>query len=159
MRCLLVEHDDGLVLIDTGRREQGDAKFHDIYGIENARRGRPHVRSRTALAPLGFAPEDVRLVINTHLHFDHAGGNTYRDADGRRCAPTFPNARYVVQSGEHALRDAHERAHGGELLPAELRAARSTPGGSTLVDGRAGDRCRGSATLPTPGTRRITRAC
>jgi glyoxylase-like metal-dependent hydrolase (beta-lactamase superfamily II) len=45
-------------------------------------------------------PEDVSLVINTHLHFDHAGGNTTRDADGS-IRPTFANARYVVQEGEY----------------------------------------------------------
>jgi len=45
-------------------------------------------------------PSDVSLVINTHLHFDHAGGNTTKTADGK-IVPTFPNARYVVQAGEY----------------------------------------------------------
>jgi glyoxylase-like metal-dependent hydrolase (beta-lactamase superfamily II) len=48
---------------------------------------------------LGFTPGDVSLVINTHLHFDHAGGNTLADAVGEML-PAFPNARYVVQAGE-----------------------------------------------------------
>src|SRR2546425_6792602 len=78
LRCLLVEHDDGLVLVDTGIGNKEDEKFRDIYGVANeGRRGR--TRLEDALADLGHAPEDVRWVINTHLHFDHAGGNTYRE--------------------------------------------------------------------------------
>ena len=98
MRCLLIEHDDALVLIDTGSGNKETQKFHDIYGIENA-----GTDSRTMLEDgvraAGHSLDDVTLVINTHLHFDHAGGNTWRDADGV-VAQTFRNARYVVQRGE-----------------------------------------------------------
>lgn len=98
MRCLLVEHDDGLVLIDTGLGNKENAKFLDIYGVENA-----GADGRTALEDglreAGFAAADVTLVINTHLHFDHAGGNTYRN-DGGEILSAFPNARFVVQAGE-----------------------------------------------------------
>ncbi len=98
MRCLLVEHDDGLVLIDTGSGNKETDKFHQIYGIENAGDdGRTHLED--GLAQLGFAPADVSLVINTHLHFDHAGGNTWRTPSGT-VEVAFPNARYVVQRGE-----------------------------------------------------------
>lgn len=102
MRCLLVEHASELILIDTGIGNKETAKFHDIYGIEN--QAPEHtVPGRTALeagiAAAGFTPADVTLVINTHLHFDHAGGNTFRDADGTTRV-SFPNARYVVQRGE-----------------------------------------------------------
>lgn len=100
MRCLLIEHDDGLVLIDTGSGNKETPKFHDIYAIEN--RG---ADGRTALEDgiraAGFSPDDVKLVINTHLHFDHAGGNSWRAPTGE-VLPTFPNARYVVQAGERA---------------------------------------------------------
>ncbi len=98
MRCLLVEHDDGLVLIDTGSGNKETEKFHSIYGIENAGAdGRTHLED--GLRELGFTPGDVSLVINTHLHFDHAGGNTWRTPSGTVEA-SFPNARYVVQRGE-----------------------------------------------------------
>src|SRR5881397_3851744 len=92
LRCLLVEHDDGLVLVDTGIGDKDDAKFRDIYGVENAgTRGR--TRLEDALQDRGVVPEDIRWVINTHLHFDHAGGDTYRDPSGE-LKPSFPRARY-----------------------------------------------------------------
>jgi glyoxylase-like metal-dependent hydrolase (beta-lactamase superfamily II) len=47
----------------------------------------------------GIAPEEVDVVINTHLHFDHCGWNTTRQEDGS-VVPTFPNARYFVHRGE-----------------------------------------------------------
>jgi len=96
MRCLLVEHPDGLVLIDTAAGNKDDAKFKDIYGIEND--GNP-TRLEDAIRAAGHDPADVKLVINTHLHFDHAGGDTMRNAAGA-IVPAFANARYVVQKGE-----------------------------------------------------------
>jgi glyoxylase-like metal-dependent hydrolase (beta-lactamase superfamily II) len=96
LRCLLVETPDALVLIDTGVGNKESEKFLSIYGIENA--GTP-TRLEDALRDAGFAPEDVDIVIDTHLHFDHAGGNTYRDAEGE-VQLSFPRARYVVQRGE-----------------------------------------------------------
>jgi glyoxylase-like metal-dependent hydrolase (beta-lactamase superfamily II) len=99
MRCLAIEHPSGLVLIDTGAGNKETDKFHEIYGIEN--RG---ADGRTALedglAAVGARPEDIAVVINTHLHFDHGGGNTFRDGAGA-VRPSFPNARYVVQRGEY----------------------------------------------------------
>lgn len=115
MRCLLVEHDDGLVLVDTGVGNKEGEKFRDIYGIENAGRdGRTWLED--GLASLGFAPGDVRVVINTHFHFDHAGGNTWVDGAGA-VRPAFPRARYVVQRGEH-----HYATHTNERTSASYFA-------------------------------------
>jgi len=96
MRCLLIEHDAGLILIDTGAGNKEDPKFYDIYGIENA--GHP-TQLEDGIRAAGFTPEDVTLVINSHLHFDHAGGNTIKDASGTR--PALPKARYAIQRGEY----------------------------------------------------------
>jgi glyoxylase-like metal-dependent hydrolase (beta-lactamase superfamily II) len=48
----------------------------------------------------GVAPQDVTIVVNTHLHFDHAGGNTTRDEPGK-ARPQFPNARYFISQAEY----------------------------------------------------------
>jgi len=103
MRCLLIEHESGLVLIDTGAGNKENQKFLDIYGIENSGAlidGVPRTALEDGIAALGHRLSDVSLVINTHLHFDHAGGNTFADAEGRVTA-SLPKARYVVQGGEH----------------------------------------------------------
>jgi glyoxylase-like metal-dependent hydrolase (beta-lactamase superfamily II) len=80
------------VLVDAGIGDKWSDKERAIYRIE---------RTRTlldSLRELGYGPEDIDVVVNTHLHFDHAGGNTtLRDG---KVVPTFPKARYVVQMGE-----------------------------------------------------------
>lgn len=120
MRCLLVEHPDGPVLIDTGLGNKEDARFHEIYGVENAGlEGATQLED--ALATAGFVPRDVRWVVNTHLHFDHAGGNTTMDPEleddpRRHVRPTYPNATYVVQRGElEFARHTNERTRASYL--------------------------------------------
>jgi glyoxylase-like metal-dependent hydrolase (beta-lactamase superfamily II) len=99
MRCLLVEHERGLVLIYNGAGNKENQKFHDIYGVENTGTG-GRTLLEDGLRSLGVNPGKIVLMIDTHLHFDHAGGNTFVNAEGT-IAPTFPNARYVVQRGEY----------------------------------------------------------
>jgi len=116
MRCLLIEHPDGLVLIDTGLGNKEDAKFLDIYGVENAGRDGP-TQLEDALKEAGYRPEEVRWVINTHLHFDHAGGNTFVDGEGM-VRLSFPNATYLVQSGDlEFARRSNERTRASYLPP------------------------------------------
>jgi glyoxylase-like metal-dependent hydrolase (beta-lactamase superfamily II) len=99
MRCLLIEHPSGLVLIDTGAGNKEDQKFKDIYGIENeGENGRTSLED--GLKQVGASPSDVSIVINTHLHFDHAGGDTYVDESGT-VQVSFPKARYIVKKGEY----------------------------------------------------------
>jgi glyoxylase-like metal-dependent hydrolase (beta-lactamase superfamily II) len=125
LRCLLVEHDDGLVLIDTGIGNKENDKFIDIYGVQNeGANGRTQLED--ALGELGHGPDDVRWVINTHLHFDHAGGDTWLDPAGK-VGLAFPKARYVVQKGElDFARHTNERtaasylAHNVENVPFQL---------------------------------------
>jgi glyoxylase-like metal-dependent hydrolase (beta-lactamase superfamily II) len=120
MRCVLVEHPDGLVLIDTALGNKEDAKFLDIYGVENqGLEGATQLED--ALASAGYLPRDVKWVINTHLHFDHAGGNTTMDPDlendpRRHIRPAFPNATYVVQRGDlEFARHTNERTRASYL--------------------------------------------
>jgi methylmalonyl-CoA epimerase len=81
------------MIIDAGLGDKEDEKFHDRYGVDR-RRNLDH-----ALAEAGLSPEDIDLVLASHLHFDHAGGFTVRDAQGR-IKPRFPRAQYVVRRGE-----------------------------------------------------------
>ncbi len=94
LNCLLIRTPRKNVLIDTGCGHKYSPKEIDIYRIEHP------TDVVQQLAGLGLQPEDVDLVINTHLHFDHCGGNTR--IDGGRAVPTFPNATYVVRHQELA---------------------------------------------------------
>jgi glyoxylase-like metal-dependent hydrolase (beta-lactamase superfamily II) len=99
MRCLLIEHPSGLILIDTGAGNKEDEKFKNIYGLENeGADGRTMLED--GLQEVGVEPKDIALVINTHLHFDHAGGNTFIGESGK-VRLTFPNATYIVRRGEY----------------------------------------------------------
>ncbi len=119
LRCLLVEHPAGLVLIDTGLGNKEDAKFREIYGVANEGPG-GRTLLEAALAEAGHAPPEITWVINTHLHFDHAGGNTWIDLEAdpsRRTAQvTFPAAEYLVQTRDlEFARDANERTRASYL--------------------------------------------
>jgi glyoxylase-like metal-dependent hydrolase (beta-lactamase superfamily II) len=92
MRPLLVRG-ARTMLIDAGLGDKDGEKFHDIYGVDR-RRNLDHT-----LAEAGVAPEDIDIVLASHLHFDHAGGFTVRDASGR-LKPRFPRAQYIVRRGE-----------------------------------------------------------
>jgi methylmalonyl-CoA epimerase len=109
MRPLLVRGEKTL-LIDAGVGDKDSGKFRDIYGVNRE----PHLDQ--ALAEAGVTPDDIDLVLATHLHFDHAGGFTVRDADGR-VRPRFPRARYLVRRGEwEDATHQHERNRASYLV-------------------------------------------
>jgi glyoxylase-like metal-dependent hydrolase (beta-lactamase superfamily II) len=89
---LLVRAANHTILVETGNGTKWTPKLRHIYGLQE---GDPLVES---LAASGVRPDQVNLVINTHLHFDHAGGNT--KLSDRQAVPTFSNACYIVQAGE-----------------------------------------------------------
>src|SRR5271157_6417094 len=95
--ALLVRAAGKTIVVETGNGTKWDTKQRAIYAVQE---GDPLLAS---LHGAGVQPDDIDLVINTHLHFDHAGGNTRTSGD--RAIPTFRNARYVVQKSEleHAL--------------------------------------------------------
>ena len=97
------------MIIDAGLGGKESEKFHEIYGVDRARS-----LDRT-MAEAGISPEDIDIVLASHLHFDHAGGFTYRDASGR-IRPTFPRAQYIVRRGEwEDANHPHERSRASYL--------------------------------------------
>lgn len=100
--CLLVRTGDELILIDTGNGSKLTAKEQAIFDLTP---GNPLIEN---LQDRGVAPEDVTMVLLTHLHMDHVGGASH--VQGDTVVATFPNARYVVQRRE--WEDAlHNRSH------------------------------------------------
>jgi glyoxylase-like metal-dependent hydrolase (beta-lactamase superfamily II) len=106
LNSILVKTPGALVLVETGIGAKLGPRLRSIYCVEQD----PGLIG--SLARIGFAPEDVDFVINTHLHFDHCGGNTLRNEKGQ-VVPAFPRARYIIQKGEWewAL-NPHEREKG-----------------------------------------------
>ena len=115
--CLFVETPTEKILIETGIGDKWTEKEIQIYGIF---RTKPF--AETLFEKTGYQTEDISIVVNTHLHFDHAGGNTRSElpavAGGLnlhpnytpKIIPQFPNARYFVSESEfnHA-ENPHER--------------------------------------------------
>lgn len=93
MRCLLIETDEKLILIDTGVGDKQDEKFFSHFELHGTERLIP------SLAKAGFKPEDITDVVLTHLHFDHCGGAVYRAENGD-LKLTFPNATHWSEA-EH----------------------------------------------------------
>jgi glyoxylase-like metal-dependent hydrolase (beta-lactamase superfamily II) len=152
MRCLLIEHPDGLVLIDSGAGNKEDQKFIDIYGMElqaDVPEQRPDETALEAgIRAAGFTPEEVKVVINTHLHFDHAGGNTRRTTDGL-VVPTFTNASYHVQAGEYAWATNTNERTAASYFPPNFEPLKAS-GQLHLLDGDV-EIVRGITARKTPG--------
>ena len=96
-RPLLAEVGGKRILVESGMGDKGirDARLARVWELQQP------VTLRQELEGLGFKPEDIDYVILTHLHFDHAGGNTTLDDQGN-VVPAFPRARYLVQRREYA---------------------------------------------------------
>jgi glyoxylase-like metal-dependent hydrolase (beta-lactamase superfamily II) len=138
MNCVFIDTGKEKVLIETGIGEKWTDKETNIYGIF---REKPF--AQTLFEKTGCRPDDITIVINTHLHFDHAGGNTIlkssppyeggvdaASADGvvfsRSAVPQFRNARYLVSAREleHA-ESPHERDR-ASYLPENWRPMQET---------------------------------
>ncbi|HLE61723.1 MAG TPA: MBL fold metallo-hydrolase [Pyrinomonadaceae bacterium] len=94
MNCVFIDSGSERVLIETGIGEKWSVKQSDTYGINRQRSLAASLRDLAAVTP-----EEITIVVNTHLHFDHAGGNTTYERSERAVA-AFPNARYFVSRSE-----------------------------------------------------------
>jgi glyoxylase-like metal-dependent hydrolase (beta-lactamase superfamily II) len=91
MNCLLIHAGGKNILVETGAGGKMSPKLRDIYGLDG-----PVLNDR--LRDHGLDRTEIDIVINTHLHFDHCGGNTRVEKD--KVVASYPNAKYVVQRGE-----------------------------------------------------------
>src|SRR5437899_2507512 len=90
LNSLLIRTGKQNILVETGIGNKLSEKMVKIYGQPAQLIGN--------LAAGGVSPDDIDIVINTHLHFDHCGWNTVRG--NGKVVPTFPRAKYYVQEGE-----------------------------------------------------------
>jgi glyoxylase-like metal-dependent hydrolase (beta-lactamase superfamily II) len=91
LNSLLIRTGKKNVLVESGMGNKLSERMVKFYGQP--------AKLIANLAAGGVAPEDIDIVINTHLHFDHCGWNTVRDKDGK-IVPTFPRAKYYAPEGE-----------------------------------------------------------
>jgi glyoxylase-like metal-dependent hydrolase (beta-lactamase superfamily II) len=125
MNSLLILTEGQRILVETGAGDKMGPKLRDIYGLEDP-------RLEDGLRRYGLRAEEINIVVDTHLHFDHCGGNTRTEKD--KIVPSFPNARYMVQRGEfeHAMNPTErDRAS----YDPENYAPLETAGMLELVDG------------------------
>ncbi|HLL13577.1 MAG TPA: MBL fold metallo-hydrolase [Pyrinomonadaceae bacterium] len=116
MNCLFVEAGRERIIVETGIGDKWSAKHEAMYGIT---RSRPLGDSVKAIT--GCDAEEITIVVNTHLHFDHAGGNTTRDARTGDIVPTFPNARYFVSRDEYEHAESPHERDRASYLPENWR--------------------------------------
>ncbi len=129
LRSLLVRGPGLTALIETGLGGHHDTAFAERFRVEQ---GSGLIG---ALAAEGVAPDDVDFVINTHLHWDHAGGNTV--TQNGVTAPTFPRAEYVVQrSNWIEAHHTHERNR-ASYRPLDFEPIKET-GHLLLIDSETG---------------------
>lgn len=93
--CLFIETPTEKIIIETGVGEKWTEKQSQMFGIFRA-----HSFAETLFQKTAYKPADISIVVNTHLHFDHCGGNTIYNASGE-IVPQFPNARYFVSEAEY----------------------------------------------------------
>ena len=108
-RSLLLCNDEKKILIDTGNGTKWEEKYRDSYNIDTSR-----YNIENSLTKYGFSADDITDIINTHLHFDHAGGNTKID-DGS-IVPTFPNAKYWVTKEHWELANHPSQKDSGSFI-------------------------------------------
>jgi glyoxylase-like metal-dependent hydrolase (beta-lactamase superfamily II) len=100
--CYLIRTGEHTILVETGCGDKSDEQARTRMALP-ADAG----VLTSAIAAHGFDPEAIDIVINSHLHWDHAGGNTVLSSDGSAARPAFPRARYFASRSE--WEHAHER--------------------------------------------------
>jgi glyoxylase-like metal-dependent hydrolase (beta-lactamase superfamily II) len=146
MNCLFIDTGKEKILIETGIGEKWTEKQTGMYGIF-----REKPLAQTLFENTGCRPEDITIVVNTHLHFDHAGGNTILSElpasagslsavgmmsselpalagslSAASAVPQFPNARYFVSNSEFAQAENPHERHRASYLKENWHPVRAT---------------------------------
>ncbi len=144
LHCLVIRTGGRTIVVDTGLGDKLTAKARAIWNLDRPDGGLPGGLSR-----LGIAPDAVDLVINTHLHGDHCGGNTRLDAAGA-VVPAFPGAVYAAHRREY-----EDAAHPNERTRATYLGDNFEPlartGQLRLLDGEEEELAPGVFAVRTPG--------
>ncbi len=161
--CLFVETASEKILIETGIGEKWTEKQLQMYGIFRTKTFAERLLERT-----GYQPKDISIVVNTHLHFDHAGGNTIlqdklritndelREGEKPAAIPQFPNARYFVSESEFNHAENPSLRDRASYLPENWQPLLKSgqielkPDGYNVVEGLTMKQMRGhNATMQT----------
>ena len=111
LNCLLIRTPTENILVDTGLGTAYDEKFAFLYGVDKS-----ETDLLRSLAAAGVQAAEINKVILTHLHFDHAGGNCFREGE-EEFKPTFPNAVYYINQGELAYAKEPDPRSSPSYLP------------------------------------------
>jgi glyoxylase-like metal-dependent hydrolase (beta-lactamase superfamily II) len=114
MNCVFIDTGQQRILIETGIGEKWSAKHTAMFGITRQRGLADSLRS------FGVEPDSINIVINTHLHFDHAGGNTTLNEAGE-AVPAFRNARYFISRDEVEHAESPSERDRASYLPDNWR--------------------------------------
>jgi glyoxylase-like metal-dependent hydrolase (beta-lactamase superfamily II) len=129
LNCLVIKIANKTILVDTGSGEKLTPKQIEVFGVD-----RPNGNLEANLGKIGLTPNDIDIVINTHLHADHCGGNTKFAADGKTIIPTFPRAEYWIQRLEWADAILPNERTRATYLPENFESL-STSGHLKLISG------------------------
>ena len=142
LNSILVKTPEALILIETGAGAYLKKQFYDYYCIKRE----PDLLS--GLDKLNITVEDIDFVINTHLHFDHCGGNTKKNEQGE-FVPAFPRAKYIIQQGEWQVAQNPGYRDGTSYMPQFFMPLEKS-GQLVLIDGAA-EICRGVEVMLASG--------
>ena len=143
LNCLLIRNAADTILVDTGMGTIYDEKFAALYDVD---------KSQTdlvkCLGSVGVRAADVTKVILTHMHFDHCGGNCFKDHSGE-LKPVFSNAVYYINRGELAYAEQPDPRSKPSYLPYTWAPLMKL--GQVVLTAHDQEIAPGVSVLPAPG--------
>ena len=151
LNCLLIQDRKtaATILVDTGigiRNSETRGKFRKFYDFKHS------CLIENIYDITGLLPHQISFVVNTHLHLDHAGGNTYFCEKEGKEKITFYNAKYMIQKGElEAALNSNERTAGSYLKKSVEILMRDDEDNLMLIDAEETEIIKGVSILRTGG--------